>query len=82
MISVATLPPKKGYVEVEVNGERCYKHVETGTIYRADEELPTEKTVYELANENKLLKEQITALTSRDEFLEDCLAEVATIVYN
>jgi len=29
-ISKPTLPPKKGYVEVEVNGRRTYRNVETG----------------------------------------------------
>lgn len=32
MISTPMLPPLKGYVEVEVNGERKYKNVETGYI--------------------------------------------------
>lgn len=31
-ISRPMLPPKKGYVEVEVNGVRTYQNVETGIL--------------------------------------------------
>ena len=31
-ISRPMLPPKKGYVEVEVNGVRTYRNVETGIL--------------------------------------------------
>lgn len=34
-----------------------------------------------LASENALLKQQLQAATQQNEFLEDCLAEMATIVY-
>ena len=33
MINKPMLPPKKGYVEVEIDGKRVYKNVETGEIY-------------------------------------------------
>ena len=29
-ITRPTLPPKEGYVEVEIDGVRCYQNVETG----------------------------------------------------
>ena len=38
-------------------------------------------TVEELANENKLLKSQLQAQTERSDFMEDCVAEMATKVY-
>ena len=31
-ITNPTLPPKAGYVEVEVDGERTYRNVETGEL--------------------------------------------------
>lgn len=35
-----------------------------------------------LQQENKLLKAQVQAASDRSDFLEDCIAEMATIVYN
>lgn len=35
----------------------------------------------ELAAENKLLKQQVSALTEQQSFYEDCIAEMATVVY-
>ena len=35
----------------------------------------------ELAAENKLLKQQVSALTEQQSFYEDCIAEMAAIVY-
>ena len=35
----------------------------------------------ELAAENKLLKQQVSALTDQQSFYEDCIAEMATVVY-
>ena len=32
MITKPTLPPRKGYVEVEVNGKRTYRNAETGVL--------------------------------------------------
>ena len=40
--------------------------------------LPTNE---ELAAENKLLKQQVSALTDQQSFYEDCIAEMATVVY-
>lgn len=34
-----------------------------------------------LAAENKLLKQQVSALTEQQSFYEDCIAEMATVVY-
>lgn len=35
----------------------------------------------ELAVENKLLKQQVSALTEQQSFYEDCIAEMASVVY-
>lgn len=35
----------------------------------------------ELAAENKLLKQQVSALTDQQSFYEDCIAEMAEVVY-
>lgn len=35
----------------------------------------------ELAAENKLLKQQVSALTDQQSFYEDCIAEMAAVVY-
>lgn len=34
-----------------------------------------------LAAENKLLKQQVSALTEQQSFYEDCIAEMASVVY-
>lgn len=39
MINRPTLPPKRGYVEVEVDGVRLYKNAVTGILER--DETPT-----------------------------------------
>ena len=41
-ISKPMLPPKKGYVEVEVDGIRTYKNIETGVLIYDDVVEPTE----------------------------------------
>ena len=38
MITVPMLQPKKGYVEVEIDGVRTYRNVETGVLI--EEEVP------------------------------------------
>lgn len=35
----------------------------------------------ELAADNKLLKQQVSALADQQSFYEDCIAEMATVVY-
>lgn len=41
----------------------------------------TAKTNAELEAENKMLKAQVKAVADRNEFVEDCIAEMATVVY-
>lgn len=43
-------------------------------------EKPT--TIEDLKQENKLLKAQLQAQTERSDFIEDCIAEMAGVVYN
>lgn len=43
-------------------------------------EKPT--TIEDLEQENKLLKAQLKAQTERSDFIEDCIAEMAGVVYN
>lgn len=59
-ITRPTLPPKSGYVEVEVDGKRTYRNVATGVLI--EDETPTTTTEERLAAleaENALLKEQL-----------------------
>ena len=57
----------------------------TGTFYPKDG-VPASKQTPEakiaaLEAENKLLKEQVSAQADQAEFYEDCIAEMATVVY-
>lgn len=44
-ISKPMLPPKKGYVEVEVDGKRTYRNVETGILIEDEVVAPTDTEV-------------------------------------
>lgn len=68
------LVPREGYIEsIDHNGRPYYK--------------PTRKTLHQeelaesLRAENNLLKAQLQAQTERSDFIEDCIAEMATVVY-
>lgn len=52
--------------------------------YKKDELLAIENPdpISALQQENKLLKAQLKAQTDRADFIEDCLAEMAGVVYN
>lgn len=41
----------------------------------------TDERVTKLENENKLLREQVSAQADQAEFYEECIAEMAAIVY-
>lgn len=45
-----TLPPKSGYVEVEVDGVRKYRNLTTGHILGEEPEPEAEPTTEELVN--------------------------------
>ena len=40
MITKPQLPPKAGYVEVEVDGRRTYKNATTGVLIEDEQALP------------------------------------------
>lgn len=42
---------------------------------------PPKNPIEELEAENKLLKARLQAQTERSDFIEDCIAEMATMVY-
>lgn len=69
-----------------------YKLVDGKPVERTQEEMdadyvppevkPTdEERILQLESEKKLLTAQIQALSDRNDFMEDCIAEMATIVY-
>lgn len=73
MIFIPILPPKDGYVEVldpDTN-----KHVYRKIQNEQDDRITT------LESDNNLLKQQLKAASDQNEFLEDCIAEMAEIVY-
>ena len=46
-------------------------------------EVPEKKSdVEKIQQENKLLKAQLQAQTERSDFIEDCIAEMAGVIYN
>lgn len=66
------------------NEELAKKEAYNGdyTIVDDGEPEPTiPPTNEELAAENKLLKQQVSALTEQQSFYEDCIAEMASVVY-
>ena len=69
-----------------------YKLVDGKSVERTQEEMnadyvppeakPTDaERISQLENEKKLLTAQVQALSDRNDFMEDCIAEMATIVY-
>lgn len=56
---------------------------ETGTFYMEGWEPPESDTqkIARLETENKTLQAQIKAVTDRNDFIEDCIAEMAMAVY-
>lgn len=80
MIISPTLPPLPGYVEVEVGGRRVYRNVRTGILL--EQEPPRGPSEMEqLQEDNKMLQAQLQAQVDRSDFIEDCIAEMATVVY-
>ena len=68
-----------------------YRWDGTQAVLRTEEELEADRaaqpepvippTNAELAAESKRLKQQVSALTDQQSFYEDCIAEMATVVY-
>lgn len=69
----------------------CYKLVDGKVVERTAEEIEADKaklpkpvipkTNAELESENAKLKQQISALADQQSFYEDCIAEMASVVY-
>ena len=69
-----------------------YKLVDGAVVERTREEMDADYTppevkptdaerISQLESEKKLLTAQVQALSDRNDFMEDCIAEMATIVY-
>ena len=71
-----------GFVEIDYRGRPAYKSIETGEIFFPEDPIPIYRSYVELTQENKLLKAQLKAQTERSDFIEDCIAEMAGVVYN
>ena len=69
MITKPTLPPKSGYIEAQTpDGRSEYRKIQ-------NQELEN------LSTQSNLLSAQVQAQTERSDFIEDCIAEMATQVY-
>ena len=77
---------------IDDRGIYCYKLVNGRPVERTQEEMdadyappevkPTDaERISKLESEKKLLTAQVQALSDRNDFMEDCIAEMATIVY-
>ena len=74
-----------------LDGVPRYKLADGAPALRTEEEIAAEQaalptpvvppTAAELAEENKLLKQRVSALTEQQSFYEDCIAEMASVVY-
>lgn len=59
-----------------------YEGAAIGTAYAPPTPPPTiDERVTTLESDNNLLKQQLKAASDQNEFLEDCIAEMAEIVY-
>ena len=68
--------------EIQIAEALKYSHDGTYTIEDDGKPEPViPPTNAELAAENKLLKQQVSAMTDQQSFYEDCIAEMATVVY-
>ena len=68
----------------ETNEELAKREAYNGEYTIEDDGKPAPvipPTNAELAAENKLLKQQVSALTEQQSFYEDCIAEMAAVVY-
>ena len=68
-INKPMLPPKAGYVEVEVDGVRRYRNVKTGEIFGQETIPTTDARIASLETENAALREANVAL-------EDAMCEM------
>ncbi len=72
------------------DGVPRYKLVDGKAVERSEEEIEADKpeppkpqpTINDLIKENELLKAQIQAQSDRNDFMEDCIAEMAMQIYS
>ena len=72
------------------DGVPRYKLVDGKAVERSEEEIEADKpepsapqpTINDLIKENELLKAQIQAQSDRNDFMEDCIAEMVMQIYN
>lgn len=75
------IPETYPFVDLVVEGQRVVS-MTAGVVPDPEPEPEPEPTETEqLRAENKLLKAQIQAQSDRSDFIEDCIAEMATQVY-
>lgn len=77
-IQLESLPEGEGPLRV-VNGEVVRFPLSPPPQPEPEPENPI--TLEELREENKMLKAQLQAQVDRSDFIEDCIAEMATVVY-
>lgn len=69
----------------EIGAQPGYDGAAIGGAYNPPEPEPepptTDERLEKLESENKLLREQVSAQADQAEFYEDCIAEMAAIVY-
>ena len=89
-LSIWNIKPSEEYLKesrwfeytdkIEGEGELCVDFYNK-RIWRERKNKLT-NIVGQLQQENKLLKAQLKAQTERSDFIEDCIAEMAGVVYN
>lgn len=69
-------------IALEFGAKPSYDGATIGEAYNPPPPPPTiDERVTTLESENDLLKQQVKAASDQNEFLEDCIAEMAAIVY-
>lgn len=67
---------------LSIGAKESYEGAAIGDVYSPPDPPPTtEERVTALESENDLLKQQLKAASDQNDFLEDCVAEMAQIVY-
>ena len=75
-MEVETIPPGKGLLMTDLSS-LWWEEVPP----QPEPEPENPITLEELQKENKMLKAQLQAQVDRSDFIEDCIAEMATVVY-
>lgn len=70
------------YTYVLSEEDKRYPHEKIDMIVDDHRVVPIPGVTDLILQENKLLKAQLKAQTERSDFIEDCIAEMAGVVYN